>query len=221
VALRLTPGQTVVFSGDSITDCGRGWGFGPSPTGPLGDGWVSQVVGLIGARYPEHGVTFYNRGFSGWTSEMLLDVWDDEVLALRPDVVTLMIGVNDLNFALEGSPRGVPLERYEAAFNTVVDKTLASGAEMLLLDSFYLHPDDADPEPPFDAHARVGSELSRYLAVVHDTVARTGVSHIRTHELFQRQMKKRPPADLCPEPVHPNATGHLVITEAVLAAWGW
>ena len=54
-----------------------------------------------------------------------------------------------------------------------------------------------------------------------DIVEKFKALHIPTHEIYQRQLQYRPADTFCPEPVHPNQAGHIVIANAWLEAVGW
>ncbi len=43
-----------------------------------------------------------------------------------------------------------------------------------------------------------------------------GARLVRLQPVFERQLQYRPAEEFCPEPVHPNRTGHLLIAEAVV-----
>ena len=83
-------GQTLVFIGDSITDCGR-----RDQAFPFGSGYVRFAIDLITARYPDRDITYHNRGIGGDVSTGLLRRWDDDVLVHEPDCVSVMIGINE------------------------------------------------------------------------------------------------------------------------------
>jgi len=107
-------GQTVVFIGDSITDCGR-----RGPDAPYGNGYVKLAVDLITAKYPERRITFLNEGIGGNTVEDLRNRWHDDVLRHRPDWVSVMVGINDLHRVLRGTQRAC-LRRSTGGFTASV-----------------------------------------------------------------------------------------------------
>lgn len=208
-------GQTVVFAGDSITDCGR-----RGQNAPLGDGYVRQTVDLITARYPERQLRYINAGIGGNTVEDLWNRWHDDVLYHKPDWLTVKIGINDLHRTLRGDAGGtVPPEKYAALYHQCLTATRAAlpRCRLALIDPFYL-----SEEPRADTwRGRVLALLPEYLAVVAHLAEEFGALHVRTQAAFAAQLRHRPSDRLCPEPVHPNASGHLVITHALLQTLGW
>lgn len=83
--------QTLLFIGDSITDCGREY---QTPT-HLGYGYVREIASYLWAKYPELNLTVYNRGISGNTTKQLNDRWEEDCIALKPDFISILIGIND------------------------------------------------------------------------------------------------------------------------------
>jgi lysophospholipase L1-like esterase len=89
----------MIFIGDSITDAGRDASAEPSPWLPnfgLGSGYVSQVWAWLTAAYPEARIRVFNKGTSGHTVRDLASRWQSDVLDLKPDVLSVMIGINDV-----------------------------------------------------------------------------------------------------------------------------
>jgi lysophospholipase L1-like esterase len=205
--MRVNSGDCVVFAGDSITDAGRTLGMGESSHGLLGEGYVHDTVTLLLTAEPMLGVRWHNSGIGGFTSRGLAAGWDDLVLAHEPDLVTLLVGVNDCNFRLIEHEAGVDVEEYAEHLEDVVGRTLSAGAQMILLEPFYLRlPDTAD-----DGERRTRKALAAYQAEMRDCAARHGLPFVALQRHFDEQLRHRPASDLCPEPVHPNRWGHLLI----------
>ena len=87
----LQPHDRILLTGDSVTD----WGRDRSDPTSLGHGYAGIVAALAGARRPELGLTFLNRGVGGDTSAMLRARWEQDAVALAPTVVSILIGIND------------------------------------------------------------------------------------------------------------------------------
>ena len=205
-------GQTIVFAGDSITDCGR---LGDQK--PLGSGYAMIASELIRARYPERDITFHNAGISGNTVQNLRDRWEDDVLYFKPDWISIKIGINDLHRTLYQTPEATPPDIFETAYRDILTRSQKSGAKLLLIDPFFLSLDSHENSE----RKRVLDFLPGYLDVVHKLAQEFSTLHVPTHELFQRQLQIRPAEDLCPEPVHPYASGHIVIAHALLQKLNW
>ena len=88
---RLRDGETLLFIGDSITDCGRR----EAVHAPLGCGYVKMAHNLFTVREPEKHIRIVNRGIGGNTAEDLFSRWHDDVIVERPDHLVFKIGIND------------------------------------------------------------------------------------------------------------------------------
>jgi lysophospholipase L1-like esterase len=209
----LRPAQTVLFIGDSITDCGR-----RDSMAPLGNGYVSQVAALIIARYPAHRLAFINAGAGGDTIRDLRDRWTDDCIRRQPDWLSVEVGINDCNQCLRGASDGVAVEEYAEIYDALLARaTRETKARLILVDPFYVSTDRA----PGSWRAQVLASLPKYTAVVERLARQYKARHVRTHALFQALLRHHTPDRFGPEPVHPNATGHLVIAHGWLEAMGW
>ena len=99
-------GKRVVFIGDSITDGNWGCVYGYKPTSAershtdfnhiYGHSYMMLVATDFQSKKPKAGYKFFNRGFSGHKLSDLEGRWKEDVLDLNPDVVSVLIGVNDM-----------------------------------------------------------------------------------------------------------------------------
>ena len=207
-------GETVVFAGDSITDCGR-----RDSSYPYGSGYVRQTIDLISARYPNHGLTFYNEGIGGNTVVDLRDRWADDVLRREPDWVTIKIGINDIHRTLFNSnpAEQISLGLFEGAYRDILARTAKIGARIVLIDPFYIS-QDTDPA---SRRSKVLAIIPEYIGVISNLAREFGALRVRTHDLYQTQLQHVLADALAPEPVHPNGSGHYVIALGLLDVLGW
>ena len=198
-------GQMVVFIGDSITDCGR-----RDVAAPLGNGYVKFIADLIAIRYPTLRVSIVNKGISGNTIADLRERWHDDVLVLKPDWVSILIGINDVHRTLRNEPTAVPPNRYEQLYRECLSLTKErTTARLVLMEPFYI---SADTETD-SWRTKVLRALDDYQTVVRKLANEFGAIFVPLHELFQEQLRYRPADMFCPEPVHPNSVGHLLIAQ--------
>ncbi len=116
--MKISPRSTLVMIGDSITEWGREEPLSDVPDDLLGNGYVHYVDILIGAGYPGHRLRIRNMGIGGNTVRDLEARWTRHVLDLKPDWVSVLIGINDVwgQFDLRLPPaRQISIEEYEAA----------------------------------------------------------------------------------------------------------
>ncbi|GGO54351.1 SGNH/GDSL hydrolase family protein [Streptomyces lasiicapitis] len=93
MTIAVRPGSTVMFTGDSITDCQR-----LESEDGLGFGYPLRVAGEWGLRHPDRPVTWLNTGVGGRKVMDLEARWQTDVLDVRPDVVSILVGVNDMGW---------------------------------------------------------------------------------------------------------------------------
>ncbi len=201
-------GQLFLFQGDSITDAGRRGG-----AAPLGEGYASIFTQLMTAAYPDREVRYINKGIGGDNTVGLRNRWEDDVIRHRPDWLSILIGINDLHtFLYQSNPCvGVDVyrEKYDSILATTREKTRA---QIVLLDPFYISLDDRGQS----FRSTVLQTIGDYIAVVDEMAAKYGTYHLKTHELFARHLQHREADYFCPEPVHPNRAGHIVIAQAMM-----
>ena len=209
--MKIKSGETILFIGDSITDCGR-----RAAAAPLGNGYVKLFTDMVIIREPETAITVINKGIGGDVVTGLQTRWQDDVLRNSPDWLSIKIGINDLHRTLRQSPEPVPPELYREAYEDILSRTRSALPEcrILLIDPFYISTEIS----PTSFRSTVLKVIPEYIDIVHDFSEKYETLLVKTHEVFQRLLKTHEPDIFCPEPVHPNLTGHMVIAEAVYAA---
>ena len=211
MATKLRSGETILFIGDSITDCGRRGEFAP-----LGCGYVKMVADMLSIREPAKRVRVANKGIGGNVVTQLQERWTDDVLRHKPDWLSVKVGINDLHRTLAGSPEAVPPDLYVETYDEILArmKKKLPKCRVMLIDPFYISRDGS----PHSKRHDVLKLLPEYIAIVHKMARKYGTRLVRTHDVFQKLLRHHEPDLFCPEPVHPNPTGHLVIAEAVYDA---
>ena len=207
---KLRNGDTLVFIGDSITDCGCRAEFSP-----LGNGYVKLFADMMAVREPAKALTIINKGISGDTVTGLRDRWSDDVLRHKPDWLSFKICINDLHRTLAGDGP-IPPADYQAAYETILGRTVKHlpRCQLLLITPFYISIENDSRS----FRRQVLELLPHYVRVVQHLSRKYGTRLIKTQDMFQKLLKYRESDVFCPEPVHPNLTGHLAIAEAVYEA---
>jgi len=133
MTLSIKAGSTVLFIGDSITEWGR-----DDSTGSLGHGYVQRAADLWAVVHPDHPVTVVNKGIGGNRVADLRARWTRDAIDVAPDVVTVMIGINDTWRAMD-SGEVTTTEAYEADYRHILDRLVAeTAAQLLLVEPFLL-----------------------------------------------------------------------------------
>lgn len=196
----------VLFQGDSITDAGRN----RQVETDLGRGYAYIAASLFGARYPEKGVTFINRGISGNRVRDLQQRWQQDCIDLQPTVISILIGINDCWRRYDrNDPTSV--EAFEAGYRDILTRAAEqTKARLVLMEPFVL------PVPPDRKAWR--EDLDPKIQVVRALAREFGAVLIPLDGLFAQAATKADPAYWAHDGVHPSPAGHALIAEAWLSA---
>ena len=139
--MKLEKGQKLLFIGDSITDYGRSpAGENNSPYADWGEGYPSIVRGHLISFYPELGIRVVNKGTGGNQTRDLIARWDEDVMALKPDWVSILIGTNDVWRRFDApvmTERHVSIQEYEDNLRWMIDKTLPMTKNIVLMSPLF------------------------------------------------------------------------------------
>jgi lysophospholipase L1-like esterase len=120
-----------LFQGDSITDGNRGRNLDPNHI--MGHGYAYSVASRIGADFPEAGFTFYNRGISGNKITDLQKRWETDTLNLKPDVLSILIGINDTAATLNKPTEATTVDEFETIYRSLLTDCRRANPEILLV----------------------------------------------------------------------------------------
>ena len=210
---RLPTRAVILFQGDSITDAGRDRNRAKVPNDPAGlaAGYAGLVARGLLAQHPEW--QCYNRGVSGNRVLDLLERWEQDSLELAPDLVSILIGVNDTWHRYIGGT-GIPVARYQVLYTRVLADTVARrpSCRLVLCEPFAL------PGGAFKNEWM--PELRERMAVVRRLARDFHATLVPFQEVFESEMKSRPASALAVDGVHPTELGHQVMAKAWRSAVG-
>jgi len=211
------PRSVVLFQGDSITHGGRGGDLNHY----LGHGWQAVVAHRYLGYQPEKEILFANRAVSGDTTEKMLTRWKTEGLSidlkergfpgafkmdttlLKPDVLNILVGVNDC-------PR-IPLASFRANYTSLLEQSLAANPKLkiILCQPFRLPlPGDPDKAAEFKAYQNCVAELS----------VKYRTPFVRFQELFDSLLAENPnPKYWSWDSVHPTYAAHIRMADFWIA----
>ena len=201
-------GGTLLFQGDSITDAGRARPVGEG--GGLGGGYSAQVHALLTACYPERKIRVLNTGVSGNRVTDLQARWQADVLDLKPDWLSVMIGTNDVwrQFDHPSMEQVLP-ERFESVYRALLTAVRPSLKGLILLTPFLIEPSASDP---------MRLRMIEYGRIVARLAHEFHGQFVDTQKLYDGVMASVDPKSLSGDRVHPSMVGHAVLTRAVLRA---
>jgi lysophospholipase L1-like esterase len=208
MSIRIPDGATVLFQGDSITDAGRS----REDDTQLGGGYANMVAAWYSAAHPERKVRFLNRGISGHRVKDLQSRWQADCLDLKPDVLSILIGINDV-WRRYDSNDPTTCDAYEAAYRDILTQVRENlDTRIILLEPFVLPtPPDReawaeDLDPKRQAAARLAEEFD--------------AAFVPLHSMFQDASQHREAGFWAGDGVHPSQAGHALIAQGWLAAAG-
>lgn len=200
----------VLLAGDSVTDCGRR----TDPAG-LGDGYVRLL-----ADGPLQGCRVTNRGVGGDRLADLAARWDADVLAPRPDVLSVLIGIND-TWRRFDSGRVSPVDAFEAGYDDLLARALAAGVRRLVLVEPFVLPVTPAQETWWaqDLGARVAAV--HRLADAHGATLVPAAAHLTALAAGGGAAsggdadagRDAGAATLAADGVHPTAAGHRALAD--------
>ena len=209
--MRVSRNQVVLFQGDSITDAGRSRekaGIANDQAG-LGSGYAGMAAAGLLLDRPDYSLKVYNRGISGHKVFQLADRWQEDCVKLQPNLVSILIGVNDFWHTLSGGYKGT-IETYEKDYRALIERTLTElpAVSLAICEPFVLRCGAVNDRwfPEFDKYRKV----SRTLAEEY----RAGFVPFQL--MFDRAVKYAPAEYWAKDGVHPTAAGSALMAHTWL-----
>ncbi len=198
-----------MMTGDSVTDCGR---TRPSQEGyeHLGGGYPALLAARLQVAYPTQHFRILNSGVSGHRSKELLARWQSEVLAFEPQVLSILIGINDVwryydQPAIEGGQ--VDEKQYKENLEKMLQEAFAQPSlrSLILLTPFFL---DANLQDDMRQRCERYADIVRTVAQQDKRIYLVDLAErfdAICHESHYMQWAR--------DRVHPNLAGHQVIAD--------
>jgi len=204
--ISLGKGYTILFQGDSITDAGRNrdsTAFN-DPDG-LGPGYALLAAAALLQKYAKLDLRFYNRGISGNKVYQLAGRWDEDCLELKPDVLSILIGVNDIWHKLNGDYNGT-VDIYRNDYIALLERTRKAlpDVKLVICEPFAVPGVKAVDDkwyPEFYSYQKAAKEIAE----------KFGAVFIPMQKIFDEAQKQAPGSYWTPDGVHPSLAGaHLM-----------
>lgn len=194
--------ETILFQGDSITDAGRV----REDFYNLGAGYPNFVKSMYLANNPKEEATFINRGISGNRVRDLRSRWQEDCIALKPDVLSILIGINDCWRRFDSNDP-TPAEKYEDDYRFILNETRQKlpDTRIILMEPFVL------PEPADRIAWR--EDLDPKIHVVRKLAFEFKTDYIALDGIFAQNYIVSNPSLWTPDGVHPTQAGHALIAE--------
>ena len=201
----------ILFQGDSITDCGRS----RENNANVGTGYPLLLKAHLGFEDPM-AYEFYNRGISG---NRIVDVYariKKDIINLKPDVMSILIGVNDVWHELSESPNGVDAEKFYTIYKMLISEIKAAlpDVKIMIMEPFVLRASATEKAWEFfDVEVKKRAVMARRIADAF------GLPFIPLQAGFDALSKDVPANLWLGDGVHPTSKGHEYIKRQWLEAF--
>lgn len=217
MTITLKPHSTVLFAGDSITDLWR-------PDGQDHCGYPALVAGQWCFRHPDRPITWLNTGHFGHTVAELEARWRTDVLDTHPDVVSILVGVNDNGrHTFEPTARKISTDEFAAGYDRLLAPLATTGTDLILIEPFLL-PIEGAVEAGVDdtmiiddaVRAEWRAGLNAKIQAVRDLATAYGAELLAADTMFAGLAATTGPERWSEDGVHPTAAGHAALAQAWL-----
>jgi lysophospholipase L1-like esterase len=196
-------GLVFLFQGDSITDGNRGRNKDPNHV--MGHGYAFAVASRIGADFPWAGFTFYNRGISGNKVWELEKRWQEDTLDLKPDVLSILIGINDAADFVRKPAEAPGVEEFELVYRHILTQCKEANPGILfVLGIPFVYPVGQRK----DNWESWRDETSKRAEITKKMAAGFGAILVDYPAVFDKAMKDTPMDYWIWDGVHPTIFGH-------------
>src|SRR5690625_4430452 len=199
---RLRKDDVVLFQGDSITDFHRDRSDNdPNSPEAMGVGYAAHACTDLLFQYPENQLKIYNRGVSGNKVFQLADRWEDDCISLKPDVLSILVGVNDFWHTLVRDYKGTA-ETYRKDYRELLKRTKEKLPDVeLIIGEPYAIPGvksvDESWFPAFNEYQEAAREIAKEFNAVF----------IPYQKIYNKALKHAPGGYWTIDGVHPTMAG--------------
>ena len=200
----------ILFQGDSITDGARYKSNAWDKNHQIGHSYVYIISGLLGMQYPEKHYEFINKGISGNQTANLLARWENDCLAIEPDVLSVLVGINDCLFASPAGRSDLSAAKYEENYRKLLTMARDKNPDLkiILLEPFADIPNQQGVTTTATIRAailRSEQKIVRKLAKEFDAI------YVPLQEAFDKAMETREASYWIWDGTHPTEAGHALI----------
>jgi len=207
--ITLNKENVILFQGDSITDSGRSRGDSSSNNPrSLGSGYPMLAAAVLLEKYAALNLKIYNKGISGNKVFQLAERWDSDCLEIKPDILSILIGVNDIWHKLEGNYDGT-VEIYKTDFIALLERTKKAlpSVKLVICEPFAVPGVKAVDDkwyPEFYDYQKAAREISD----------KFGAMFIPYQKIYNEAQKKASGVYWTGDGVHPTLAGAELMAKA-------
>lgn len=207
--IKLKKDDTILFQGDSITYWHRKLDMNTgNDSEALGSGYALLTAAELLYKHPDKNLKIFNKGISGNGVKDLAARWDEDCLALKPDVLSILIGVNDFSMKMRDSNSGNAAS-YKETYQQLLDRTMAAlpTVKLIIAEPFaingLIHVNDSW-FPAFDEYRQAARELAeKYNAIF-----------IPLQTIFEKAQQRAPASYWSGDGIHTTLAGAKLMADA-------
>lgn len=209
--ITLSKGNVILFQGDSITDASRrrdlvkandGYGFG--------NGYAFIAGTQILKEKADKNLTIYNRGISGNKVFQLAERWQVDCIDLKPDILSILIGVNDYWHLRQGKYEG-SIETYEEGYRSLLNRTLKElpNVKLVICEPFVL-PNTSVVDESWIESIREYQDVAKRICDDYNAI------WVPFQTVFNNALQQAPATYWTTDGIHPTMAGSYLMAEAWL-----
>ncbi|MBP3437363.1 MAG: SGNH/GDSL hydrolase family protein [Clostridia bacterium] len=203
-------GDRIVFTGDSVTDMRRARPVGEGLFDNVGFGYVRMIENLFAAFYPSLDIRISNTGISGETSRDLLARFDADVVDLKPQWVSICIGINDVwrQFDSPAMPDTHVLpDEYRANVEEMIVRVKDKVKGVFILSPYYIEPNRQD---------KMRARMDEYVAICQQLAEKHGCIYVDFQKMYEDYCQFQHSSFIAWDRIHPNLKGATLMAREVL-----
>lgn len=204
--IKIKENDIILFQGDSITDGNRGRNSDPNHI--HGHGYQYILASEILADNLGKNITVYNRGVSGDRIGNLYCRWIEDCLNLKPTILSILIGVNELIFEYDHKCGSSP-ERFKKIYKLLIEEVLEKNpdTQIIIMEPFFgKHREEAPGE-------FIKNNIGFYQKASKEIAEEFGLIFVPLQEIFNEASKTCDIYELLWDGVHPTTAGHQLIAK--------
>lgn len=204
--------KTFLFQGDSITDFDR---RRDNSDGSGSRGYATLVAASLGLDYPGE-LHFVNRAVSGDRSVDLLARIKRDFINVKPDYISILIGVNDVWHDFNDNPNGVSDEKYRLIYSMVIEelKQNLPDVKIIILEPFVLK-----ARATSDNWTQFRSEVEKRAVSAKIIAEKYNLKFVPLQKKFDDAAALAEPSYWLEDGVHPAPAGHELIARELIRAY--
>jgi lysophospholipase L1-like esterase len=201
--------DVVLFQGDSITDWGRAYDNRvPNTSNTLGAGFVLPLAGGLLLDFPDKNLQIYNKGIAGNKVFQLADRWETDCIAIKPNVLSILVGVNDFSHTLFYDYKGT-VETYLNDYRQLLKwtKKALPNVKLVIGEPFVVRTGKLVTDkwfPAFDA----------YRKAARDIAIEFNAPFIPFQAVFDKALTLAPAGYWSIDGIHPTVAGAALMARA-------